>query len=174
MRFSTNQIKIAAYVLMIVDHSAAIWLPDSFWARMPGRLVFPVFCWLVLIGMDKSRDPICYFLDLLILAIVSQLPYMYAFGWAAPYNDIYGLAIGGAVVYASRRYHSFVIVVLGLAICYLAKISTGFLGILLVYLLSQLRLPVPEKGSLQVNKYVFYSIYPAHFVILGALRQITN
>ena len=65
-------IKLVAILTMIVDHTGAIFFPGILWLRMIGRIAFPLFCWGIVIGQERTHNWALYALRLFIMAIVTQ------------------------------------------------------------------------------------------------------
>lgn len=68
-----------AMITMLIDHIGAIFFPTELIWRMIGRLSFPIYLYLLVSGYHRTRSYPKYALRLTLLAIVSQLPYQYAF-----------------------------------------------------------------------------------------------
>jgi hypothetical protein len=74
-------IKIVALLTMTIDHVGAILYPNDLTLRMVGRLSFPLFCYLIVLGLESTRSTTRYFARLLLFAFISQVPYYFAFGY---------------------------------------------------------------------------------------------
>jgi len=72
-------LKIIAVASMLVDHTGSVFerqLPEfAPYLRMFGRLAFPIFCFLIAEGYIKSRNVQKYALRLLVLAVLSEIPF---------------------------------------------------------------------------------------------------
>lgn len=68
-------LKLIALVTMIIDHIGFFWEMDLF--RVIGRLSFPIYCFLIVRGVEKSKNLKRYSIRILILAIVSQCVWSY-------------------------------------------------------------------------------------------------
>jgi hypothetical protein len=66
---------------MTVDHVGAIMYPEQIFFRIIGRLAFPIFSYLLVLGSETTRNVKDYFLRLFIFAFISQIPYQLAFGY---------------------------------------------------------------------------------------------
>lgn len=64
---------------MTVDHVGAILYPDLQLLRVIGRIAFPLFAYLVTLGIESTKKPRRYFITLFLFALVSQTPYFLAF-----------------------------------------------------------------------------------------------
>lgn len=71
-------LKLVAIVTMVVDHVGAIFFPSILWLRVIGRIAFPLFCWGIVIGAERTRNWLRYAMRLLLLAFVTQFFYMKA------------------------------------------------------------------------------------------------
>ncbi len=112
---SGSTLKIIAMVAMIIDHiGAVIWnrlpgmgyvIPDVMnmdmfqtvyrLMRNIGRTAFPIFCFLLVEGFFHTSSRFKYAGRLMIFALVSQLPFHYAFlGYSVSLNVFFTLLIG--------------------------------------------------------------------------------
>jgi hypothetical protein len=78
--FGREILKVAAIVTMTADHVGAILYPDVLFLHVVGRLAFPLFAYLIALGIESTKKPRKYLLTLLSFAVVSQVPYFLAFG----------------------------------------------------------------------------------------------
>ena len=72
---SQEGLKFLACATMLIDHIGAIFFPQAQWLRMIGRLSFPIYCFLLAEGVKYTRNALKYGLRLLIIAIITELPY---------------------------------------------------------------------------------------------------
>lgn len=117
-----STVKIVAVVTMLIDHIAAALFtrllfargywgamgnPESFFAwmkgngvllivtqvmRLIGRLGFPIFCFLLVEGFQKTRSIKKYVFRLGLFALISEVPFDLAFSgklWAPGYQNVY-------------------------------------------------------------------------------------
>jgi len=75
-------LKWIAIATMTVDHIGAVIYPEYIILRIIGRLAFPIFCYLLVLGMETTRNPKNYLMRLLIFAVISQAPFYLALGYA--------------------------------------------------------------------------------------------
>ena len=159
-----RELKIIAYVTMLIDHIGAIIvirllqnyhmlnLPISYESlrifymglRLIGRIAFPIFCFNIVEGYLKTRDIKKYIFRLLIFALVSEIPFDLAlyetpFYWG--YNNvIWNLLIGLLCIFWSeklaRNNHLLTIIIfaLGGALATIIKSDYYYFGVLFVYL----------------------------------------
>ena len=81
MRRSLSQegLKLFACITMLLDHYGVILAPWELSYRLIGRLSFPVFCFLLAEGAHHTKSPGKYALRLFAAALISELPFDYAF-----------------------------------------------------------------------------------------------
>lgn len=95
LSLSGTQLKYIACLSMLIDHFAAsvltegliesgridpkIWETVMWGMRMIGRLAFPIYCFLLVEGFQHTHDRRKYAWRLLIFALVSELPFDWAF-----------------------------------------------------------------------------------------------
>ncbi len=72
---------------MTIDHIGAILYPDYIFLRIIGRIAFPIFCYLLVLGVRSTRRVSRYFLRLFLFAFISQIPFSVALGYA-PLSDL--------------------------------------------------------------------------------------
>ncbi len=75
LTISQEGLKILACATMLTDHIGAIFFPYVSWLRWVGRLSFPLYCFLLSEGVHHTRNPRKYGLRLLIVALLTELPY---------------------------------------------------------------------------------------------------
>ena len=68
-------IMLIAFLTMTLDHIGTVFFPDIFFLQVIGRLSFPLFAWGIARGYRSTQNSNKYAVRLLLLAVVSQLPY---------------------------------------------------------------------------------------------------
>ena len=99
--FGRELLKIVAIVTMVVDHVGNILYPDLLFLQMIGRLAFPIFAYLIVLGVESTKKPLNYMVTLLVFAVVSQVPYFLAFG-IEPFerlNILFPLLLSAVTIY---------------------------------------------------------------------------
>lgn len=76
---SGSTLKIIAIISMLTDHTAIVFFKDNqqlytFMRLWIGRMAFPIFCFLLVEGFQKTRNPLKYAGRLLCFALLSELP----------------------------------------------------------------------------------------------------
>ena len=75
---SRELLKWLALTTMTIDHIGLILYPQIPILRIIGRLSFPLFAYLLVLGMLSTHDPGKYFKRMLYFALLSQLPFTVA------------------------------------------------------------------------------------------------
>lgn len=98
-------LKWVAIVSMTIDHVGASLYPRSEVLRLIGRLSFPLFCYLLVLGLENTRNVGNYFIRLFLFALASQVPFYLAFGME-PFeslNVFFTLSSGLAFIYFYQK-----------------------------------------------------------------------
>jgi hypothetical protein len=69
---------IVAMLTMLIDHIGIVFAPDQLWLRMIGRLAMPIYCYCLVQGYQFTRSQPIYLRRLVLLAVISQIPYSIA------------------------------------------------------------------------------------------------
>ena len=87
-------LKLIAIITMTIDHIGAVLFPGSFvlfpgfeLLRIIGRLSFPIFGYLIVLGVETTRNLKKYFIRLFAFAIISQIPFYLALGYS-PFESL--------------------------------------------------------------------------------------
>lgn len=80
-------LKVLAVISMTIDHAGVILFSEYMFLRLVGRLAFPIFCYLLILGVESTRNVRNYFARLFFFALVSQVPYYFAFGFT-PFDQL--------------------------------------------------------------------------------------
>jgi hypothetical protein len=99
--FGREILKVIAIVTMTIDHIYAILYPDMLFLHIIGRLSFPLFAYLISLGIESTKKPKKYMMTLFSFALISQFPYFLAFG-IQPFerlNILFSLFLGALTIY---------------------------------------------------------------------------
>lgn len=76
-----NCLKIIATITMLIDHFGLFLCKNNIIFRIIGRLSFPIFAFFIAEGIRFTRNRKKYTLNLLIFALIAQIPYAFLFKW---------------------------------------------------------------------------------------------
>lgn len=97
-KLSGSALKVIAIFSMVIDH-CAYYLMDGNTVhyevmRCVGRIAFPIFAFLVAEGFAHTRNRKKYFGQLLVFAVVSEIPWYLLNGADGTHNVMFTLALG--------------------------------------------------------------------------------
>ncbi|MCS7119998.1 MAG: TraX family protein [Nitrososphaerota archaeon] len=130
--FGRELLKWIAVASMTIDHIGAVLYPEVIVFRIIGRLAFPIFSYLLVLGVNTTRSVKHYFLRLLLFGCLSQVPFQLALK-LQPFemlNIFFTLAIGILVIRSFRK-NPYLILPILLASIFL-NIDYGVYGIALI------------------------------------------
>ncbi|WP_042200760.1 TraX family protein [Paenibacillus camerounensis] len=147
--------QIIAMLTMLIDHTGYIFFPYEMGWRIVGRIAFPIYCYALVQGHIHTKSTPKYLLRLLLIALISQVPYNLALdpgGW----NVVFTLLISAIVLVI------------------LDKLPSLWLGIpvvlIAVYVMDMLPLDYNAYGLLLVLIFRYarsYYLILAHFLLNG-------
>lgn len=167
---SGSMLKLIAMIAMLIDHTAFILAPvlpfmrqtllaiggtniTLYWImRKIGRIAFPIFCFLITEGYTHTRNKIKYGLNLLIFAVISEIPFnlMYGHFFTFKYQNVFfTLFLGLLLIYFLDNTRNHLLkTILAAAVCSVSMMINcdyGLNGVLLILLIYLLRSnPVPQ------------------------------
>jgi len=105
-------LKWIAIITMTVDHVGVIFYPEFTFLRFIGRFSFPLFAYLLILGIENTRNIRYYFTRLFIFALISQVPFFLALGYGSfdSLNIFFTLSFGLLFVYFFKKSSVFVLV----------------------------------------------------------------
>ncbi len=103
--FGRDLLKIIAISTMVVDHIGKILYPNIVFLQAIGRLAFPLFAYLVVLGIESTKKPLNYMATLLLFAVISQVPYFLAFGIQLfdRLNILFSLLLSALTIYYYKK-----------------------------------------------------------------------
>jgi len=141
-------LRLLALFSMLVDHAGLALFPRIGAFRCAGRLAFPLYCFLLVQGYLHTRDLRAYARRLLLLAILSEIPFnLLIFGRVSSLmeqNVLFSLLLGLAAVWTADRFESEPAkAAMGILLIFmasmLARVSYGWLGVALCLCFYKLR-----------------------------------
>lgn len=184
------QLKMIAIITMLIDHTAAVLIPQSepihLYMRMIGRIAFPIFCYLIVEGFYHTRNVKKYILRLSAFALLSEIPfdlaiYKQVFYWNHQ-NIYFTLAIGLIVVsgvhWVSNQYSKntilskllqVLVMLAGCVAATLLKTDYMFMGVVMIVIFYQFR---GKKIELIFSVLVVTMFYGIGIELLATLSLI--
>ena len=150
-----NQLKVIAMAFMLIDHFAYImiergvglsgnWYMIDRVMRGMGRIAFPIFCFTIVEGFQRTRDPREYFKRLIVFALISEIPFDLAFRGSLVdmgYQNVFwtlAFGLGTMILYEDRMMPSWKRT-LGLIGCfyvpYIIHTDYSIYGVLAIFLM---------------------------------------
>jgi hypothetical protein len=150
--FGREALKIIAIITMTMDHIGIILHPNVFLLRVVGRLAFPLFAYLIALGIESTKRPGKYLLTLVSFALISQIPYSLAFEiqLIERLNIIFPLFLSALTLYALKRGKTQTFLI-GLIFSILISIALNMEGtfyVILIVACMKLVIKKPEIGVL--------------------------
>lgn len=135
-------LKIIALITMFIDHIGSVIFPNHFWLRYIGRIAFPIYAFLISEGLKKTSNIKKYLINLLMLAVTSEIFYDLCFNKNISLfyktNTVYTLFIASLSIYLyNKNYNNitkYLSLLLGLSISYILKTDYDILGVLLIFI----------------------------------------
>jgi heme/copper-type cytochrome/quinol oxidase subunit 4 len=127
--------KWAALLAMTSDH-VGMFMPQYSLLRIIGRMAFPLYACCIVSGAEKTRNSEQYLLRLLLMAMITQVPFSMV--WGTKLNTLWTLALGLAAILLDKKFGKCCGLVV-VASAFFMQISYSYLGIALVYGLWKLR-----------------------------------
>lgn len=109
MNLTSNKLKLLAYSFMAFDHTMSLLIDQGTFlyalSHIPGRIVAPIICYLLVEGYYHTRDIKKYLMRLFTFAIISHLPYVVLFD-LNPYKTtsvMWGLFLGLVCIHLLKK-----------------------------------------------------------------------
>jgi TraX protein len=160
--FGREILKIVAIATMTMDHVGAIFYPELVLFRVVGRIAFPLFAYLITLGIEDTKKPGRYIITIFFFALISQIPYSLAFKFQ-PFeqlNILFPLCLSALALYVlnKKSLETFLLILpLAILLSVFLNMEGNFYVILSVCCMKLLR-SKPLLGSLSlvgVNLLVF-------------------
>lgn len=169
-------IKIIAILTMITDHIGFFFFPEAILFRFVGRVSFPLFAWLIANGTNHTRSVKNYLIRILLLALVSQLPYIAAHRlidgsyWAL--NIVFTLFLGLAAIQLIKKTNEklvwvIIALLLGLA-AQLLDAEYGAAGVMSIIIFYLFYGNVAKMMAWQTLNFAFFYLLPVLIKFAGS------
>jgi hypothetical protein len=162
-------LKAIAVVTMTIDHVGAIFYPQYVFLRIIGRLSFPIFSYLLVLGTESTGNIRNYVSRLLFFGLVSQIPYFLAFGFEPleQLNIFFALSLGviSVVLFKKRS-----LLILFPILATFLNVEGGLYGIMVILSMALLK----EDMKIGVVAFVFINLlfFPASNVQIFSLLAL--
>lgn len=165
---SQDYLKLLACFTMLIDHVGAIFFPQLQWMRIIGRISFPLYCFLLSEGVYHTRNPKKYALRLLLIMVISELPYDLLFRgeltWtknSAMVTLFWGFCIGVCM----KRLPSWGKLLAVLPFAFISRYTGGTYGMYGVLMIAMFLLTreLPHKELIQLVLMILLSLRMAGF-----------
>lgn len=134
----SSTLKILACLFMLIDHVGYVFFPRMMVLRIIGRLAFPIFAYMIAEGYRKTSDVTKYMGRLFLFALISQIPFLYAFRPKGLYlNVFFTLVMGLYALYIYDKEKKLYIVVIIAVVCEFANTDYGGFGVFLIFLFNR-------------------------------------
>ncbi len=132
-------LKWLALITMTIDHIGAILYPEFVVLRYIGRLSFPLFAYLLILGMETTRNLRNYFIRLFIFAFVSQVPFFLALDFEplGYLNIFFTLSLGLLFVHFFKK--ASIVSVVPLFASFILPVDYGVYGLAIIGCMSILQ-----------------------------------
>lgn len=166
-------LKLLAVFTMTIDHIGAILYPEHLVFRYIGRISFPLFTYLLVLGLEGTRNTKNYFLRLLVFAFISQIPFFLSMG-IQPWehlNIFFTLSSGVLFIHFYKKNN--ILLILPLLFASVLPFDYGIYGILTIscmyFLMKDKRL---GSVSFILLNFLFWPISSNQFLSIFALPMI--
>jgi hypothetical protein len=170
---SYDLLKVAALLLMIVDHIGYYFFPEDNWPRVFGRLCVPVWCFLI--GYARTRD---FDFRMLLATFFLFLANFYSAPYVMPLSILLGMLITRLVIdRVANAMLKNVEVYSGLIILFTFLIlPTGLIveygSLILLFALLGWLVRAEQDGHEKVTKLIIYSHIAACTVVFTICQQL--
>jgi hypothetical protein len=117
---------------MTIDHIGAILYPELTLLRIIGRLSFPLFSYLLVLGVESTRNVRNYFIRLFLFALISQIPFSLALGNMLVNFEEYRLNIFFTLAFGVVILHKPILMVIPFVASLILNIDFGVYGFVMI------------------------------------------
>ena len=130
--FGRELLKWLAIITMTIDHVGAVLYTELDVLRLIGRLSFPLFAYLLILGMENTRNVRNYFVRLFVFALISQVPFFFAVGQnsVVSFNIFFTLSFGLLFIHFLKR--NSILALVPLLVSMILPIDYGAYGIVII------------------------------------------
>ncbi|MGD0804242.1 MAG: TraX family protein [Candidatus Bathyarchaeia archaeon] len=132
-------LKWLALATMTIDHIGLVLYPQFLILRIIGRLAFPIFSYLLVLGMESTHDPRRYFYRMLGFAFLSQIPFAIANEipiWQH-LNIFFTLSLGIILIYSLEKNN--ILFIIPFVASIIIPVDYGIYGLATILFLHEMR-----------------------------------
>jgi len=167
-------IRVVAMVTMLIDHTGVVFFPGVLELRVIGRIAFPLFCWGIVTGFERTGNWPRYALRLLLMGLVAQPFYMLALNHRLYEFNVMATLLLGLLAIAGireKRWGSQVWApLLCLALAAMQPMDYGWRGVLLIILMYLARRSASGLAALMVAFCLYWGSGSSEVVRFFGLR----
>jgi hypothetical protein len=132
-------LKWLALATMTIDHIGLVLYPQVSILRIIGRLAFPIFSYLLVLGMESTHNPRRYFYRMLGFAFLSQIPFAIANEipiWQH-LNIFFTLSLGIILIYSLEKNN--ILFIIPFVASIIIPVDYGIYGLATILFLHEMR-----------------------------------
>jgi hypothetical protein len=174
-------VKATAMITMLIDHVGAIFFPGVTELRIIGRIAFPLFCWGIVTGFERTRSWFRYALRLMAGGLIAQPFYMLALCHQWNEFNVMATLLLGLLSLAAMRERRWGSQIWGPLVCLLLaaaqQMDYGWRGVLLIQLMYLARTSRGGLAALMVSFCLYWggsSSSVQSFLGLPLIPQASN
>ena len=174
---SSFDLKLAAIILMFIDHLGYVFFPTQTVFRVIGRLAFPIFSFQVGIGYHHTKNKEKHILLLLLFAIISQIPFWLMTNihiQVSTLNILFTFIFALLIIYCNDNIKHIIIkiplITILILLTFYIKVDYGILGVLLTVALyycskSKLLTTLSLVSILLIDSFIDNSFIQAYAIL---------
>ncbi|MGI6687505.1 MAG: TraX family protein [Christensenellales bacterium] len=147
--------QVVAIVTMVIDHVGVVFFPGVQLFRIIGRIAFPLFCWGIAMGAEKTRSFYRYALRLLLLGLIAQPFYMKALNHTWQELNVLATLLLGLLAIRGIQIRRYASAVWGPLLCLIIaaafRMDYGWQGVLLIILMYLARHTAGGLAALMIS-----------------------
>jgi len=185
--YGRELLKWIAIITMTIDHVGAVLYPELLVLRWIGRLAFPLFAYLLMLGLESTKNVRKYFVRLFVFALISQVPFFLAIGRTPfeTFNIFFTLSFGLVFIHFFKKGNAIAFIpllislilpidygVYGIAVigCMYFLIENPKLGTILLILINMLFLFPPSSQILSLGAIPLILLHKNGFLVIKKIN----
>lgn len=136
-------LKIIAMITMVIDHIGYCFYPNILLLRLIGRIAFPIYAFLIAQGFLYTKNRNKYFLKVLLMAILSEIPFDMTFFnsyFYLQYQNVlitFSIVLFSLILYEhlkSKGKDAYYAIMVGFLICFISQADYSIIGPIVIYM----------------------------------------